>query len=125
MPAESAVKSCTLAAFPVQCTVEVTSATLDDTALADSATYALSLSSIFTVAFVRGRGREAEEWETWKINWLYLEVKVFLNEGDGYLRRNTVLLSRSIREDPISFSLSPLALSLTAQNIYLYSFFKF
>lgn len=120
--AESAVKSRTLAALPVQCTVEVTSATLDDTALADSATYALSLSSIFTVAFVRGRGREAEEWETWKINWLYLEVKVFLNEGDGCLRRNTVLLSR-VREDP--FSLFPLAFSLTAQNIYLYSFFRF
>lgn len=101
-PAESAVKSRTLAALPVQCTVEVTSATQDDIALADSATYALSLSSIFTVAFVRGRGREAEEWETWKINWLYLGVKVFLKEGDGCLRRNAVLLSRSIREDPIS-----------------------
>lgn len=102
VPAESAVKSRTLAALPVQCTVEVTSATLDDTALADSVTYALSLSSIFTVAFVRGRGREAEEWEMWKINWLYLEVKVFVNEGDRCLKRNTVLLSRSVREDPTS-----------------------
>lgn len=107
VPAESAVKSRTLAALPVQCTVEVTSATLDDTALADSATYALSLSSSFTVAFVRGRGREAVEWEMRKINWLYLEVKVFVNEGDGCLRRNTVLLS-PIREDPISlFHFSP------------------
>lgn len=60
MPAESAVKSRTLAAFPVKGTVEVTSATLDDTALAASASHVLSLSSIFTVYAERGRKRERE-----------------------------------------------------------------
>lgn len=44
VPAESAVKSRTLAALPVQGTAEVTSATL-----AASAAHALSPSSIFTV----------------------------------------------------------------------------
>lgn len=75
MPAESAVKSHTLAALPVQGTVEVTSATLDDTVLAASASHALSLSSIFTESAAREResGGETEDWEIWEINWLYLQ----------------------------------------------------
>lgn len=59
MPAESAVKSHTLAALPVQCTVVLTSATLDDTVLAACASHALSLSSIFTVYAVREREEDS------------------------------------------------------------------
>lgn len=79
VPAESAVKSCTLAALPVQGTVEVTSVTVDDTVLAASASHALSLSSISTVYAVWG----SEVWEIWAINWLYLQCSQSSREWRG------------------------------------------
>lgn len=60
MLAESAIKSRTLAALPVQGTVEVTSVTLDATVLAAFSSHALSLSSIFTVYAARDSEREGE-----------------------------------------------------------------
>ncbi len=84
VPAESAVKSHTLAALPVQGTVEVTSATLDDTVLAASASHALSLSSIFTEYAERERERgEIEDWEIWEINWLCLQCSQSSHEWRG------------------------------------------
>lgn len=81
--AESAVKRRTLAALVVQGTVEVTSATLDDTALAASSSHTLSLSLIFTVYAESERKREIEYWEIWGINWWYLWCSQSSHEGRG------------------------------------------